>query len=154
MSCRIRKSKLAPEDQGLQRLGRPSAAASIHMFVAERPMQGCNQGSKVTRLWPTTCCCEYTRVCCRKSQFRPEVKGYQGLQGFGRPTAAENMQFCTVNTGLPPRQGIQGFGRPSAAGSIHTRVAESANSKLHLRAEGCDCSANQLILRAHMHVAE
>ena len=34
-SCRIRKFRAAPEDQGLRRFGRRRAAASIHTLVAE-----------------------------------------------------------------------------------------------------------------------
>ena len=28
-------------------------------------IQGCSQASKVTKVWPTDCCSEHTRVCCR-----------------------------------------------------------------------------------------
>ena len=44
--------------------GRPRAAASIHKCVSENQVvQGCTQGSKVVRDWPTNCCCEHTHVC-------------------------------------------------------------------------------------------
>ena len=82
-SCRIRKFRVAPEDQGLRRFGRRRAAASIHtLFLQNRPIQGCSQGSKVTRAWPTNCCCEHTRVRCIKYQLRPapRVKGNKDWQ--------------------------------------------------------------------------
>ena len=34
--CRIGQLKVVPQDQGLRGLGRPSAAASIHMCIAEK----------------------------------------------------------------------------------------------------------------------
>ena len=49
-------------------------------------IQSCTQvrhGSKVTKAWPTSCCCEQTPVCCRICQFRA-APNIQGLQGFRR----------------------------------------------------------------------
>ena len=55
----------------------------LHTHVRFRKtVQGCTQGSKVTRDWPTNCCCEHTHVCCRVYQFRVapiSVKGYNSL---------------------------------------------------------------------------
>ena len=79
-------SRLAPRIKKVQEFGRPTAAASIHIYVSET-VPGCTQGSQVTRDWPTNCenmssqgctqgpratsvwptarCCEHTHVCCK-----------------------------------------------------------------------------------------
>ena len=54
---------VAPEDQGLQGVDRPIAAASAHTHTCElqkTQIQGCTRGSRVTKVWPTMCCCEHT----------------------------------------------------------------------------------------------
>ena len=60
-----------PEDQGLQGFDRPTAAASAHTHTHARAcarelqntqIQGCTRGSRVTKVWPTTCCCEHTHA--------------------------------------------------------------------------------------------
>ena len=68
-SCRKRKFRVAPEDQGLRSFGQRRAAVSIHTvtrLLQNKPIQGCNQGSQFTRVWLTNCCCEHTDVRCRK----------------------------------------------------------------------------------------
>ena len=127
-------SRLAPRIKKVQEFGRPTAAASIHICVSET-VPGCTQGSQVTRDWPTNCCCEHTRVCCRVYQFRVapiSVKGYNGLadqlllrehacdmcvaekttQGwFGRPHPEERTHMCAAKyksfEGCTQGQGLQ-----------------------------------------------
>ena len=43
------------------------------------PIQDCTRGSRVTKVWPTTCCCEHTHACCRVSQFKVATRSFTGL---------------------------------------------------------------------------
>ena len=117
VSCRTDQSRVAPTDQGYKCFGRPIAALSIHMCVAECVISGLHprverfqgfgrpgaaasihtraaddkmiklkispkdQRSTVTKVWPTTCCCGHTHVCCSINQrgVAPRVKVYEGL---------------------------------------------------------------------------
>ena len=115
--------RVSPKVQRLQRFGRPNSAGSIRV-LQNRRIQGCaqrsNQGSKVTTVWPTSCCSEHKsmlhkRCCCEDTR----CEGTCVLCRTEQSTVA------------PTDQGLQTFGRPSAAGNIHTCVAESADSKLH-----------------------
>ena len=75
--CCRKNAGLNPSTKGCQGCGKPSAAYTCVCF--RKTVQGCTQGSKVTRDWPTMCCCEHTHVCCRMYQFRVAPK-CQGLQ--------------------------------------------------------------------------
>ena len=102
--------------------------SSKHMCVVYQSVQGSTQGSKVTKVWPTSCCCEHahhTRVLQNKS-----IQGCTPNQGslrFGRPRAA--VSNTQVRRRIKPTQscaqgssgqGAPGFGRPHAAASTHT----------------------------------
>ena len=142
----------------LQGFGRPRAAATIHVcqnkstqgctkgrrdreteqlllgtytcVLQNKKTLSCTQGSRVksTRAWPTTCCCEHTPVCFRKTKsFKAAIKD-QRLHGIGRPTAAVSIHMCVwqnnVNSGLAPKgQGLQVLGRQRAV-SRHMGVAK------------------------------
>ena len=58
--------------------------------------------SKVTKAWPTSCCCEQTPVCCRICQFRA-APSIQGLQEFRRPNAAASIHMCVAEITPAPR---------------------------------------------------
>ena len=63
--CRVYHFRGAPEDQGLQGFDRPNAALSAHTHTCElqnKQIQGCTRGSRVTKVWPTTCCCDHTHA--------------------------------------------------------------------------------------------
>ena len=137
---------VAPKGQRLQTFGRP--------MLQTTSIQGCTHGSRVTRVWPATCCCEDTHCenrlirgcthesrlqrfcptnCCfehthvRRSMchFRVAPKS-QELQCSGRPAAAASIHMCIAErSGLHPGVEIlPGLGRPTAAVSIHMCVAE------------------------------
>ena len=68
--------RVSPKVQRLQRFGRPNSAGSIRV-LQNRRIQGCarrsNQGSKVTTVWPTSCCSEHKsmlhkRCCCEDTR--------------------------------------------------------------------------------------
>ena len=42
-------------------------------------VQGCTQHSRSTRVLPTKCCCEHTKVCCRNQTCTQGSKFYQGF---------------------------------------------------------------------------
>ena len=73
----------------------------------------CTPVSKVTKAWPTSCCCEQTPVCCRICQFRA-APNIQGLQGFRRTKRYLHLRAETLSR----------LRRPTATASIHMRVAE------------------------------
>ena len=52
--------RVAPKGQRLQRFARPVVAVSTHTCVC-----CCAQHSRATKVSPTKCCREHTRVCCR-----------------------------------------------------------------------------------------
>ena len=88
--------------------GRPTAAASIHICVSETvpgctrgsrdwptncdmSSQGCTQGPRVTSVWPTTCCCEHTHVCCK-------IKSIQGCSQGRHVTRVRPTRCCCEPT--------------------------------------------------------
>ena len=44
-------------------------------MLQNESLEGCTQGSRVTRVRPTTSCCKHTHVCCQIHQIRAAPKG-------------------------------------------------------------------------------
>ena len=97
-------------------------------------IQSCTQ---VRHVWPTSCCCEHTHVCCRIRQFRPAPN----IPRFYKAFADEVLLQATASTharcrisqlrAAPKDHRLRRFGRPTAAASIHTCIAEiTQGSKL------------------------
>ena len=66
--------RVAPKGQRLQRFARPVVAVSTHTCVC-----CCAQHSRATKVSPTKCCREHTRVCCRNQGCTQGPKFYQGF---------------------------------------------------------------------------
>ena len=96
---------------------------------------GVAQGPRVTRAWPTRCCCEHTHVCFRKKthSFKVAPKD-QRLYGIGRRTATASIHMCVWQNHIST-QGLhrgskrckswadQILLRPGAAASTHICVS-------------------------------
>ena len=102
--------KIAPKGQRLHGIGRPTAAASIHVCAAKYINSGLHlQVSRVTIVWQISCCCENTHVTCVLQK-----KPTQGW--FGRPHPEERTHMCAAKfqsfEGCTQGQGLQlqGFG--------------------------------------------
>ena len=95
--------------QGLKCYKGPADRALLQAYTCvlqTNKTQDFTQGSTVAKVWPTTCCCGHTNVCCRINQCRvaPRVRVNQGLAG--RPSSAGSIQMCLaeqMNSGLHPR---------------------------------------------------
>ena len=107
------------------------------------------QGSTVTKVWPTTCCCGHTHVCCRTHQRR--VARGSRFTRFGRPSSAGSIHMCVAeqtDSGLHPKgRRVHRFDRPIVALSAHMCVAEYVNSRLHPWVKGYKELAGHVLLR-------
>ena len=62
--CRIHQCRVAPRVKIYKGLA-DQMLLRVHTCLSQnRWFQGCTQGSKVTKVWPTSCCCEHTQMCC------------------------------------------------------------------------------------------
>ena len=138
-SLSIQSCTEGSKDQGLRRLGRPSAAASIYMCIAEKS---------------TNCSCEHTHVG-RGVGLHPRIRGHKGspdqklLRAYtcalqnksnqaapkgGNVTRVRQTACCCKRTHVCCRliqlrisdkdQRLQRFGRPPAAAGTNMCVAE------------------------------
>ena len=112
-------------------------------------IQGCSQGSKVAKAWPTSCFCEHTHVCCRIRQFN--VAQTVLLRGH---TLRGHMRLADQSRVAPMDQRLQTFGRPIAAVSTHMCLEECAGSELHPSVNGDNGVADQLLLRAYTSLSQ
>ena len=135
MCCSIGQLRVAPKDQRLRRFGRPGAAASIHLFIAE--IEAAPRGRNFIEASPTNCCCENTHVFCRLSHLRVAPK-----------SATTHMCAAkSIKTGLHPGvEMLQRFGRPGAAASTHMCAAEHSNSGFRPRINGYKGLADHRLL--------
>ena len=142
MCCRMRTVGVAPKHQGLQGLGRPRAAARIHMCASET--KSFKAAPKDQRLHgigrPTAAVSIHMCVWQNNVSSRFAPKGH-GLQVFNRPRAAYTCKG----------QHVTRVGRPGSASSLHTCAAENFSSRLHPRAKGDKGLADQLRLLARNH---
>ena len=77
--------------------------------------QGSNPGSKVTKVWPTSFCCEHTCVF--------QTTSSTGGAGVRTHLARAHVSCRTNQSSVAPMdQGLQRFGRPNAAVSTHTHT--------------------------------
>ena len=114
-TCRVE-----PEDQGLPGVWQSRCCCEHAHVCFRKTIQGCTQGSKLTRDWPTKCRCENTHVCCRVCQFMVAPK-CQGLQWFGRSVAAARTHVTCVLQ----KKSTQGwFGRPHPERRTHMCAAK------------------------------
>ena len=83
--CSICQFTAAPNNQGLRGLRRPSAAASIHMCIAE--IRVAPRSRKISRASPTNCGCEHTHVCRKTSTSNQGSATHMCVlpAEFGRP---------------------------------------------------------------------
>ena len=102
-------SGLHPRVDMFQGFGRPGAAASTRAADGKMiKLKMSPKKSTVTKVWPTTCCCGHTHVCCRINQRRvaPGVKVYEGLADQTL-LGAHTCMCCRTdefrNSGLHPR---------------------------------------------------
>ena len=75
--------QVAPKDHRLHGTGRPTARIC--------QVQGCTQGPRGTSVWPTACCCEHTRVCCK-------IKSIQGCTQGSHATRVRPTRCCCEPT--------------------------------------------------------
>ena len=131
-------SGLHPRVERFQGFGRPGAAASIHTRAADDKMiklkiSPKDQRSTVTKVWPTTCCCGHTHVCCSINQrgVAPRVKVYEGLADLTL-LGAHTCMCCRTdefrNSGLHRRvKRYQGLAdRPVVAVAVAARTRTCA----------------------------
>ena len=88
----------------------------------------CTQGSKVTKVWPTSCCCEHTHItqmCVAEyvsSGLHPTFKGYRG---FADQVLLRANTCALQKLGLHPGfEILSSLRRPPAAVNIHMCVAD------------------------------
>ena len=87
---RTNQCRVAPRVKVYKGLADHMLLGAYTCVLQNRRNQGCTQGSEVTKVWPSSCCCEHTHTICVLRTPKS-----QGLQGFGRPTSTESMQAET-----------------------------------------------------------
>ena len=84
--CRTNQRRVAPRVKAYKGLADQMLLGAYTCVLRNRRIQGCTQGSEVTKVWPSSCCCEHTHICFAITQQKSR------LQGLGRPTSTESMQ--------------------------------------------------------------
>ena len=109
----------------------------------------CTPVSKVTKAWPTSCCCEQTPGCCRICQFRA-APNIQGLQGFCRPNAAASIHMCVAEIKPAPKGRNSIRASPTNCYCQHTHVCRRMEHlEFHPRIKGYKGSPDHLLQRAY-----
>ena len=147
-----------------------SAAASLHICVSETASSrlhpritgytgladqlreyvksGCIQEPRATSVWPTTCCCEHTRVCvCCK------IKSTQGCTQGRHVTRVRSTRCCCEPTHMCCRIfqfNVARKGQKIICRCEHTHAhmchSEQVNSRLHPKIKSYKGLANQVLL--------
>ena len=93
-TCVLQKSGLHPGVEILPGKHRPTAAVTIHTHgLQNESLEGCTEGSRVTKIRPTDCFINMRVAKHIKSGLRPRVEMFQG---FGRPGAAASIHMCAA----------------------------------------------------------
>ena len=109
--CRIDQCRVAPRvkvDKGLA----DQMLLRVHTCLSQnRWFQGCTQGSKVTKVWPTSCCCEHTRTLQNMSIQRC-TQGSRSATARTHTVRAHVSCRTDQSKGAPTEQGLQGLADP------------------------------------------
>ena len=74
-TCALQKSGLHPGPKFNQSFADQLLLSAYTCVLQNGALEGCTRGSRITRVRPTSCCCEQTHVCCKTNQIRAAPKG-------------------------------------------------------------------------------